>query len=344
MEAWKKLGSFIGDHMAIISPLCVLFAVLFPDQISVLKPLVTPLFAFMTFQGSLSNTFSNLAHTMRHPAPMLVSLAMASVVMPVTSYLLASLFFSSSPDIVCGIVLEYSVPVAVVSCMWIGMHDGDTSLGLATLLVSTVLSPFTIPLTLEVLVGQTVEVDVVGMMEDMLIEIAIPALLGIATNDLTHGWGKRVLSPAISPAARISLVLVILCNSTSIAPYVRNLTPTLVGVIVFIGLFAASGYALGLIVARLWHQPRETQVTMTYSIGMRNISAGAVIAAEFFPGEAMFPVVMGTLFQQVLAALAGKVLDRVAPVEALVEVPAEPTSEALSTEGAPSSPPKNHKC
>ena len=47
---------------------------------------------------------------------------------------------------------------------------------------------------------------------------------------------------------------------------------------------------------------------MMYGTGMRNISAGAVIAATYFPGEVMFPVMIGTLFQQVLAALFGKLL------------------------------------
>ena len=49
---------------------------------------------------------------------------------------------------------------------------------------------------------------------------------------------------------------------------------------------------------------------MTYLVGMRNISAGAVIAGEYFPGEVMFPVVIGTLFQQVLAAGFGTALRR----------------------------------
>ena len=47
---------------------------------------------------------------------------------------------------------------------------------------------------------------------------------------------------------------------------------------------------------------------MMYGTGMRNISAGAVIAAAYFPGEVMFPVMIGTLFQQVLATLFGKLL------------------------------------
>ena len=100
-------------------------------------------------------------------------------------------------------------------------------------------------------------------------------------------------------------MLVILSNSPGVSPYMRNLTSQLVGVIVFIGLFASTGYFWGLVIAKLWRRPRETMVTMTYQTGMRNISAGAVLAAQYFPGEVMFPVMMGTLFQQVLAACFG---------------------------------------
>lgn len=64
--------------------------------------------------------------------------------------------------------------------------------------------------------------------------------------------------------------------------------------------------------AGLWRISSERiavrAVSMMYGTGMRNISAGAVIAAAYFPGEVMFPVMIGTLFQQVLAALFGKLL------------------------------------
>ena len=78
----------------------------------------------------------------------------------------------------------------------------------------------------------------------------------------------------------------------------------------FIGAFAACGYALGLLAARALRLSYEQEVSMTYLVGMRNISAGAVIAGEYFPGEVMFPVVIGTLFQQVLAAGFGSLLRR----------------------------------
>lgn len=309
MDAWKRLGGFIGSHMAFISPACVVLGVLFP-QIGVLHPLVTPLFAFMTFQSALSNTFGNLGRTLRHPAPLLVSLALAAVVMPCVACALAMALFGTDPNLVCGIVLEYSVPVAVVAAMWTNMLGGDPALSLATILVSTVAAPFSIPLTLHVLLGQTVEVDAARMIGEMVVSIALPALAGTLANDVSHGRAARELSPVIAPAAKIALVTVILTNSTGVAPYVRNLTPTLVAVAAFICAFAASGYAVGLLAARALRLPGEQEVSMTYLVGMRNISAGAVIAGEYFPGEVMFPVVIGTLFQQVLAASFGSLLRR----------------------------------
>ena len=90
----------------------------------------------------------------------------------------------------------------------------------------------------------------------------------------------------------------------------RNLTPTLVAVAAFIGAFAACGYAAGLLAARAMRLSDDKLASMTYLVGMRNISAGAVLAGEYFPAEVMFPVVIGTLFQQVLAAGSGSLLRR----------------------------------
>lgn len=50
---------------------------------------------------------------------------------------------------------------------------------------------------------------------------------------------------------------------------------------------------------------------MIYGSGMRNISAGAVIAGAYFPAETLFPVMIGTLFQQILAAFYGSMMRRI---------------------------------
>ena len=72
-----------------------------------------------------------------------------------------------------------------------------------------------------------------------------------------------------------------------------------------------SGYAIGWIIAILTRQNKEATVSMIYGSGMRNISAGAVIAGAYFPAETLFPVMIGTLFQQILAAFYGSMMRRV---------------------------------
>jgi predicted Na+-dependent transporter len=235
-------------------------------------------------------------------------LVLTQLVFPVVAYLLASLFFPDV-DIVTGIVLEYCVPVAVVSFMWTEMYDGNGPLTLAIVLVTTVIAPFSIPALLMVLLGARIEIDVASMMVQMLFMIAIPAVVGMALNDLTRGWGKERLAPALQPATRVLLLVIVTTNASSMAPYMERFSLETLGIMLFMLVYSALGFAAGILVARLMRRDRPTTVSMCYTCGMKNISAGAVIASAFFPSATVFPVMMGTLFQEVLAGLFGKYLD-----------------------------------
>lgn len=311
MERWKQMGAAIGSHMAFIIPICVAAGVLFPSVFGPIKAIVPFIFAIMTFQGALSNTFRQLAEVFRHPLHLLVILAVAEVLMPLLAFLLGSLLFGDNPNLVTGVVLEYSVPIAVISFMWVGIYAGDGPLCLAAILVSTVISPFTIPFTLSVLLGATVHIDAAGMMTDMIFMIALPALAGILVNEFTRGWGHDTLSPALSPLSRLITIVLITANSTSMSDYVLHMNLQRLEVALFILVFAISGFFWGLLAARLMHGSHDTLVSMSFTTGLRNISSGAVIAAQYFPGETVFPVMCGTLFQQILAAVFGHVIERI---------------------------------
>lgn len=305
MKLYFGIGKFIGKNVAWLSLVMVSLGVLFPEVLDLGTPFVVPLFAFMTFQNSLTNRFVNVANAIKHPLLMLISLAISAALMPCIAFVLAQVLFGHNINLVTGIVLEYSVPIAVVAIMWVGMFKGNSSVALATLLVSTVASPLTIPLTLKILLGQSVQVDVVGMFESMFLQIALPALLGVGLNDFLKGKGATKLAPALAPASRMVLLSVIGINAVNISQYMRNLTPQLVGVMVFIGLFATTGYFWGFGIGTLLKRSPQDKMSLTYLCGMRNISAGAVLAAAYFPPEVMFPVMIGTLFQQVIAGMFG---------------------------------------
>ena len=100
MKQWAGLGKFLAGHMQIIVPICVALGVLFPQQIGVLKPIVPALFAFMTFQGALSNTFHQVAEVFHRPLHLILALLVSAVLIPIAAYAIGSLFFGSNPNLV----------------------------------------------------------------------------------------------------------------------------------------------------------------------------------------------------------------------------------------------------
>lgn len=310
MDVVRRLGAFVGSHMPIFMPLCVVTGILFANQLAPVKAIVPTLFAVITFQGSLNTSISQVIDTFRHPFKLLVILVCTTAIMPFLAHAFGSLCFTDQ-EIVTGIVVEYSIPIAVVSFMWIDMFHGNASLGLAAILISTVCAPFTIPLVIQLLMGATVAVDPMSMMSDLLFMVAIPAIAGVALNELTHGWGHETLSPNLGPICRLLTVVVVTCNSTGLGPYFRSFDIVVLQSAAFILCFSCFGFVLGLIVARVLHASMPDLFTIVFCVGLRNISSGAVIAAEFFPGSAIIPVMMGTLFQQVLASIVGSVLQRI---------------------------------
>ena len=205
-------------------------------------------------------------------------------------------------------VLEFAVPTAVVGLMWVTIYDGNSPLSLSLVILDTILAPFLIPLTLRILIGSSVTMDTSKMMRELVFMVAFPAVLAMALNEVTKGKVMKTWPGKLAPFSKMALIFVVTSNSSKVAPYVRNMNLQRVKVAGAILVLAASGYALGWLVAHIFRRDRTTAVSMMYGTGMRNISAGAVIAAAYFPGEVLFPVMIGTLFQQVLAALFGKLL------------------------------------
>ena len=290
----KKFNSFIEKWMALVTPTCLLVGVCFPDIAKCGLPYVPAVFAFITFAGALKSRFRDVANVFRHPGALLIIMLLLHVVIPAAACGAGHIFFGDNMDLITGMVLEFAVPTAVVSLMWVTIYEGNSPLSLSLVVLDTVLAPFLIPATLRILLGSAVTMDPTKMMRELVFMVALPAIAAMTLNQVTDGKVMKTWPGKLAPFSKLALMFVVTSNSSKVA--------------LAILVLAASGYALGWLVAHVFRRDRSTAVSMMYGTGMRNISAGAVIAAAYFPGEVMFPVMIGTLFQQVLAALFGKLL------------------------------------
>ena len=308
---WMGLGDWIGSHLMLVVPMGVAIGVLFPQVLLPLKPLVPTFFAVMTFQNSLSNNLAAMRTAVRQPWIIVITILTVHLAMPLLVFALASLLFGPASPTVAGVVLEYTVPIGASTIMWIGMFSGDIALGLSILLVSSLISPVTIPWTLELLVGTTVQIDALGLMGSMAYMVAIPALLATILNEATHGWAKRVAFPATTPVSRLLLPVIVATNATGISEPIRHLTPRLTAIMLVMLGFAVGAFLLGMFLSRRMCADDDGRfVSVSFSCGIRNVTAGAVLASQFFGPEVMFPAIIATPFQQVLAAVFGRIMSR----------------------------------
>jgi predicted Na+-dependent transporter len=133
----------------------------------------------------------------------------------------------------------------------------------------------------------------------------------MSLNQYTKGEIKNTLSPKLAPFSKISLMLVVIINSSKAAPLFKAVTLKLFAVAITMLILAASGFVFGITAAKILKQKQAETVSLAFGSGMRNISAGAVIAAQYFPAEVLFPVMICTVFQQILAALTGFILRKI---------------------------------
>lgn len=306
-----RFNRFIEKWIFLVTPVCVVIGVFFSDITIHGSSLVPYVFAVMTFIGALKSSFQDIAGVFRHPLALLLSMACIHVVMPLLAFGTGSLLFPDNPNLTTGMVLEFAVPSAVIALMWVSIYNGSSALSLSLVIVDTVLAPFLIPLTLHLLVGSRVRMDTSSMIEELLFMIALPAVLAMCLNQASKGKVKETWPPKLAPVSKICLMFVQICNSAKAAPYIRHLNKELVEVIFAILILAALGYALGWAAAALSRRGRDMTVSMMFGVGMRNISAGAVIASAYFPAEVVFPVITATLFQQILAAFYGTLFHKI---------------------------------
>ena len=308
MSPLEKLDAFLGKHMAVLIVAFVLVGITFPDIFSPINDYTMALFAFMTFANSLGGGFREMADVARRPLPVVVIFAILHVVMPLLALAAGKLLFPEAPLFTTGLVLEYAIPTGVASLLWVSIGRGNTSMCLSVVLLDTLLAPFVIPLTLRVLLGSVVEMDTASMVGNLMIMVAIPALLAMTLFQMTRGRVAATVKPRLAPFAKLTMLVLVLANATGCAPFLRSITPTLIKLICAVFALCLLGFFLGYQAARLLKADFPTAVTMSLNSGIRNIAAGSVLAIAYFPGDVLFPVAFSPLFLQATTAVIVKIL------------------------------------
>lgn len=302
-----KLSTFnaLSDKaMSVITPIGVVVGLALGSRIAAYKGWGTFFFACITFIGALQISFSQVAKALRRGRTIGMVLVCAHVLLPLIVKALASLAFPSSPSYVTGFILLSSIPIAVTSFLWTTIHAGDGALALALILLDTLLSPLLTPLTVRLLADSSVQLDFQGIIISLLYMIVIPSLLGMLVKQAASEACTKA-RPYLSPVTKVCMMLVIVLHVASLSgtlTFSAVYVPLILMNLVVIALGFVLIYSLGRYVL---HEDRASVVSMTFTGGMRNISAALVLATSYFSAETALPVVIGILLQQTFVGFLG---------------------------------------
>jgi BASS family bile acid:Na+ symporter len=250
--------------------------------------------------------------------PLLIGTA-GNVLLPVALLVIASRLLGlwhntdEVQNIIVGLALVCSMPIAGSSTAWTQNAAGNVGLSLCLVLTSTIISHAATPgllhfaghLTTGVYSEDLNELAHTGTSNFLLLYVLIPSLLGIATN----AFVRKTRTASAGPALRIvnSLVLLTLCYANAAvslpkavaAPDWDFLCLVLLITVAFCLCLVLSGLSL----SRLLHLPRAQQISLTFGLGMSNNGTGLIIAASALADHPliMLPMLFYNLTQHLIA-------------------------------------------
>ncbi|XEC93340.1 bile acid:sodium symporter family protein [Paenibacillus tarimensis] len=301
--------------MFLIIPGSLILGFLYSEPLSRFIGTVPYLFAFVTLTMALGCGVEQLRLVASRPLPMLWTLTIAHLLLPLIAYAGGSAIFGAGSPYVIGLVLFTLIPLGVSSVIWVGLSGGSIPLMLSLVVLDSILSPFVVPAGIQLAFGQGIEVNTFSIMTDLALIVVIPTVIGVLLHQLSKGRIGQAVKPVTAPISKLCFVSVVALNASAIAPHVAALQADMIKivpvVIVLVGLCYAAGFA-GAVPLR----SMEMLTTVSYATGMRNISLGIVLALGYFSPLTAVPVVLSILIQQPVATLHHYVLQKIIKLKA----------------------------
>ncbi|MFZ4412911.1 MAG: bile acid:sodium symporter family protein [Bacteroidales bacterium] len=146
-----------------------------------LKRLIVP-FVQVTMLGmGAQMSFDDFKGVVKMPKGVITGVLCHFTIMPLVGFALSKLFHFS-PEIAAGVVLIGCVPSAMASNVMSFLAKANLALAVTIGAVGTLLSPFLTPLLMRMLGGEYIQINVLGMMIEIINMIIVPIVAGFIFN------------------------------------------------------------------------------------------------------------------------------------------------------------------
>ncbi len=274
----KKLCQFISKYMGVLVLLAAVLAFVFPDALSRIRPkVINYLLGVVMFGMGLTLNLQDFKIVFSRPKDIIIGCLAQFTIMPLLAWTLARVF-RLDDALALGVVLVGCSPGGTASNVITYLAKGDLALSVGMTGVSTILAPFLTPLLTWALAGESVNVDVLGMLLSILWVVILPIVVGLILKSLWPKFTDKAVDylPAFSSVAIAFIVAIVIAANAN-----KLLAGGLIIVLVVM-LHNIFGLGLGYVIGWMLRLSEPKKRAISIEVGMQNSGLASSLATLHF--------------------------------------------------------------
>ncbi|OWK46444.1 bile acid:sodium symporter family protein [Fimbriiglobus ruber] len=290
------------------------------------------LLAFLIFNAGLGVRSSELRGLVRAPLPLALGLA-ANLLVPVAFIFAVAqtmqLWHNADEvqNILVGLALVASMPIAGSSTAWAQNANGDLALSLGLVLLSTLFSPLTTPVALHA-VGWMAAGEYAENLHSLatgetgsflVVSVVMPCIAGLVVRQVAGGARVEAVRPALRLLNTAALLVLNYANAAVSLPQAiaHPDWDFLAAILVVVIGLCTLAFASGAVVGWATGTGPTRRASLMFGLGMNNNGTGLVLASMALADhpDVLLPIIFYNLFQHLAAGCVDYLLSRSAPEE-----------------------------
>ena len=287
----KRLCHYISEYMGVLVLAVALLALAFPSAFQQVRPtVINYLLGVVMFGMGLALNLHDFKIVFSRPKDIIIGCMAQFSVMPLLAWGLAKVF-QLDEALALGVILVGCCPGGTASNVITYLAKGDLALSVGMTGGSTVLAPLLTPLLTWLLAGESIQVDVAGMLLSILWVVILPIVLGLVIKSLWPKFTEKAMDylPAFSSVAIAFTVSIVISANAS------KLLASGFLIILVVMCHNLCGLGLGYLIGRLTGMPEPKKRAVSIEVGMQNSGLASSLATLHFAAYPM-ATIPGAIF------------------------------------------------
>lgn len=280
LKIFQKISGFLSSKTSFFIIIIAIFTYFFPNVFMWVKGNTqTVILGIIMLTMGMTLSLKDFQILLQRPLDIGIGTFAQYFFMPVIAVSLVHMLHLPK-EIAIGLILVGCCPGGVSSNIMSFLCKGDVAFSVGMTAVSTLLAPLMTPTLVYYLAKESVNVDVVGMFQSVLIVTILPVITGVALNYIFRNNEKFPEICKVMPG------LSVIGLACIVGGVVAHFGSTFIksGIVIFIAAFCHNfiGYIAGWTIGMVSKMPEAKKRTISIEVGMQNAGLATVLATKHF--------------------------------------------------------------